>query len=186
MSSNYAHYSYYKKMIAIKYACLEMPSISSKEQLVELLKVYAKQILEMAEVQQDCPFYHFQDFVAGQNWEEDLRATVDELMKYIKIEDITSQGTSVIVEANYDKEADDCELCEGISMFLFSKTSCPYFLMRSAAADRAGAYSHQWIGYWKEGEVVLDDTESYFDQLFTSNVDHHPQLGISTPPVGLA
>ena len=171
-------------MIDTKYACLEMPSISSKEQLVELLKVYAKQILEMAEVQQDCPFDYLEDYVAGQNQEEDLRAMVDELLKYIKIEDITSQGTSVVVEANYQEEAGDYALCDGISMFLFSKTSCPYFLMRSAAADRAGAYSHQWIGYWKKGDVVLEKTESYFDRLFATNVDRQPQLGITTRPIG--
>jgi hypothetical protein len=83
-------------------------------------------------------------------------------------------------------EADNYDLCDEISKFLFSKTTNPYFLMRSAAADREGSYAHQWIGYRKDGEVVLETTESYFERLFAFTFDCYPQLGINTLPVGLA
>ena len=158
-------------MIHTQYACLEMPNISSKEQLVELLEVYAKQILEMTEVEDDSPFYELQDVVFGQKKEEAIVSTVAQLLNYIKIEYIASQGATLLVEAHYEGDADNYDLCDEISKFLFSKTSNPYFLMRSAAADRCGAYSHQWIGYWNEGEVVLEQQESYFDRLVGSNAD---------------
>jgi len=58
--------------------------------------------------------------------------------------------------------------------------------MRSAAADREGSYAHQLIGYWKDNEVVLEKTESYFDRLFSSSADYQPQLGIINRPVGFA
>ena len=159
-------------MIQTQYACLEMTSISSKEQLDELIKVYAMQILEMPDVQQGSPFQYLQDDVAGLNQEEAISTTVAQLLHYIKIEDITSQGASLLVEAHYEGEADNYDLCDEISKFLFSKTSNPYFLMRSAAADREGSYAHQWIGYRKDGEVVLEKTESYFDRLFSSTTAH--------------
>jgi len=161
-------------MIHTQYACLEMPGIFSKEQLVELLKVYAKQILEMTEVEDDSPFYELQDAVFGQKNEEAIVSTVAQLLHYVKIEDITSQGASLLVEAHYEGEADNYDLCDEISKFLFSNTSNPYFLMRSAAADREGSYAHQWIGYRKDGEVFLETTESYFDRLFASTSDCHP------------
>ena len=172
-------------MIHTQYACLEVPNISSKEQLVELLEVYAKQILEMTEVEDDSPFYELQDVVFGQKKEEAIVSTVAQLLNYIKIEYIASQGATLLVEAHYEGDADNYDLCDEISKFLFSKTSNSYFLMRSAAADRCGAYSHQWIGYWKGDEVVLEKTESYFDRLFASNADPH-QLGSTSLPVGFA
>jgi hypothetical protein len=172
-------------MIHTQYACLEMPCVSSKEQLVELLKVYAKQILEMPEVQQDSPFDYLQQDVEGLSQEEAITAIVSQLLHYTDIEDVTSQGASVVVQAHYEGDADNYDLFEAISKFLFPKSSKPYFLMRSAAADRAGAYSHQWIGYWKEGEVVVELTESYFDRLFVSSADPH-QNGSINRPVGLA
>lgn len=184
MSSHCTHY-FIKTMIHTQYACLEMPGISSKEQLVELLKVYAKQILEMTEVEDDSPFYELQDAVFGQKKEEAIVSTVAQLLHYVKIEDITSQGASLLVEAHYEGDADNYDVCDAIAKFLFSKTSSPYFLMRSAAADRCGSYSHQWIGYWKEDAVVLEKTETYFDRLFASSADPH-QFGITTRPVGLA
>ena len=173
-------------MIHTQYACLEMPGISSKEQLVELLKVYAQIILQMTEVKKDSPFDYLRDDVTGLSHEEAISTIVDQLHNYIKIEDITSQGASLLVEAHYEGEADNYDLCDEISKFLFSKTTNPYFLMRSAAADREGSYAHQWIGYRKDGEVLLETTESYLDRLFASTSDCHPQLGISTLPVGFA
>ena len=160
-----------KTMIHTQYACLEMPGISSKEQLVELLKVYVQNILQMTEVKKDSLFDYLQDDVTGLTHEEAISATVDQLLNYIKIEDITSQAASLLVEAHYEGEADNYDLCDEISKFLFSKTSNPYFLMRSAAVDREGSYAHQWIGYRKDGEVVLETTESYFDRLFASTAD---------------
>ena len=173
-------------MIHTQYACLEMPGISSKEQLVQLLKVYAQNILQMTEVKKDSPFDYLQDDVTGLSHEDAISTIVNQLLNYVKIEDIISQGASILVEAHYEGEADNYDLCDEISKFLFSKTTNPYFLMRSAAADREGSYAHQWIGYRKDGEVVLETTESYFDRLFASTANLQPQLGSTNLPVGFA
>jgi hypothetical protein len=173
-------------MIDTQYTCLELPGISTKEQLTDLLSVYAELILELPEVEEDSIFQYLQDDVEGQERQQAVDIATNKLLNYIKIEDITSQGASVVVQAHYEGDADNYDLCEAISKFLFPKSSKPYFLMRSAAADRAGAYSHQWVGYWKEGEVVVELTESYFDRLFASSADSDPQLGSNSLPVGLA
>ena len=173
-------------MIHTQYACFEMPGISSNEQLVELLKVYAQHILALTEDTQDSPYNCLQGDVTGLTPEDAISTIVDQLLNYIKIEEITSQGSSLLVEAHYEGEADNYDLCDEISKFLFSKTPNPYFLMRSAASDREGSYAHQLIGYWKDSEVVLEKTESYFDRLFSPNADTQSQLGIINRPVGLA
>ena len=173
-------------MIHTQYACLDIPGISSKEQLVDLLRVFAQQILEMNEVKQDSPFRYLQDDFEGLSQAEAICTITNKLLNYINIECITSQGSSLLVEAHYEGEADNYDLCDEISKFLFSKTPNPYFLMRSAAADREGSYAHQLIGYWKDNEVVLEKTESYFDRLFSSSADNQPQLGIINRPVGFA
>jgi len=155
-------------MIHTQYACLEMPSISSEEQLAELLKVFAEQILEMPNTESDSPFAYFQDVTNGLSKEEAINTILSQLLNYIDIEYINVQGASVIVQAHYEGDADNYDLCDEISKFLFTKTAKPYFLMRSAAADREGAYAHQWVGYRKDGGVVLESTEKFLDQLFAS------------------
>ena len=156
-------------MIDTRYTCLELQGICTKEQVSDLLRVYAETILQMPEVKADSIFQYLQDDVAEHNKEEEINITTEKLLNYIKIEDINSDSASVVVEAHYEGEADSYELCEEISKFLFSKSSKPYFLMRSAAFDRDGAYAHQWIGYWKDGEVVTEHTDAYFQRVFAQD-----------------
>lgn len=155
-------------MIHTQYACLDIPSISSKEQLTELLQVFAEQVLELPDTDPDSPFAYLQDDVEGLSKEEATKTILSQLLYYIDIEYISAQGASVIVQAHYEGDADNYDLCDEISKFLFTKTAKPYFLMRSAAADREGAYAHQWVGYRKDGSVVLESTEKFLDQLFAS------------------
>jgi hypothetical protein len=155
-------------MIHTQYACLDIPSISSKEQLTELLQVFAEQVLELPDTDPDSPFAYLQDDVEGLSKEEATKTILSQLLHYIDIEYISAQGASVIVQAHYEGDADNYDLCDEISKFLFTKTAKPYFLMRSAAADREGAYAHQWVGYRKDGGVVLESTEKFLDQLFAS------------------
>jgi len=90
----------------------------------------------------------------------------DKLWPYLdQIE--TSEGkTSLIVRSEYDSDYDDTEVADEIAKHLFSKTGNTHFIMRSAAFDNCGGYSHQWIGYLKEGEVVLKHTDKYFREMF--------------------
>jgi len=155
-------------MIQTQYSCLELPGIATKAQLVDALEVFAKQILEMPEIEQDSPFENLRDDAKGLNKDEDVKLVTDELLKYVVIEAVTPERASVILEAQYDSDTDNYGLCEEITKFLFAQSGQPYFLVRSAAIDRDGAYSHQWVGYWKDGAVVVEKTESYFDRVFTS------------------
>lgn len=163
-------------MIHTQYTCLELPGITSKDQLTETLKVYAKQILAMTEVEEDTFFQYLQDDVADKEQEQAIQETTEKLLKYIDIEHLSSNGASIVVEAHYEGDNDNYDLCEAISKFLFSQYSQPYFLMRSAAADRDGSYSHQWVGYWSNGEVLVEKTESYFDRLFKSELPQQAVL----------
>jgi len=77
-------------MIHTQYACLDIPGISSKEQLVDLLRVFAQQILEMNEVKQDSPFRYLQDDVEGLSQAEAICTITNKLLNYINLECITS------------------------------------------------------------------------------------------------
>ena len=165
-------------MISTQYTCLEMPGISSKEQLLELLRVYADLILQMSELAYDSPYFSLKNAALSLERDTAIHVTVQSLLTYITIEDISSVGASLIVEAQYEGDADNFDLCKEISKFLFSKTSNLYFLMRSAATDKIGSYSHQWVGFWKDDEVVVQNTAVYFDQLFGVTTDHSIALAI--------
>ena len=156
-------------MIHTQYAHLEMPSISSKEQLTELLQIFAEQVVEKQDAEANSPFAYLQDYIEGLSKEEDTKTILSELMNYVDIEGFSAQGALVIVQAHYEGDADNYDLCDEISKFLFDQTMQPYFLMRSATADRDGAYAHQRVGYRKDGAVVLESTKTFFDQLFTSS-----------------
>jgi len=156
-------------MINTQYAYLEIPSITSKEELTELLKVFAEQVVENPDAEPDSPFDYLQDYITGSNKEEDTRTILSLLMNYVDIEGFNAQGALVvIVQAHYEGDADNYDLCDEISKFLFNKTTQPYFLMYSAAADEYGTSADQWIGYRKNGGVIFESTKKFFDQLFTS------------------
>jgi len=79
----------------------------------------------------------------------------------------TAEGkTSLVVRSEYDSDYDDTDIADEIAKYLFSKTGNTHFIMRSAAFDNSGGYSHQWIGYLKEGKVVLKHTDEYFSEMF--------------------
>ena len=155
-----------------------MPGVSSKEQLLELLKDYAELILQMGELAYDSPYLSLKNAAISLDRDTAIHLTVQSLLTYITIENISSVGASLIVEAQYEGDADNFDLCKEISKFLFSKTSNFYFLMRSAATDQAGSYSHQWVGFWRDDEVVVLNTAAYFDQLFAVTTDHSLALTI--------
>lgn len=79
----------------------------------------------------------------------------------------TAEGkTSLIVRSEYDSDYADTDIADEIAKYLFSKTGNTHFIMRSAAFDKCGGYSHQWVGYPKKGEIVLEHTDDYFREIF--------------------
>ena len=101
--------------------------------------------------------------------EKQALATIDKILwRYIDQIEATDGKTSLIVRCEYDSEYDDEEVAQEIAKHLFLETGNTHFIMRSAAFDNCGGYSHQWIGYLKDGEVVLKHTDDYFQQMFES------------------
>ena len=74
-------------MIDTQYTCLELPGISTKEKLTDLLSVYAELILELPEVEEDSIFQYLQDDVEEQERQQAVDITTNKLLNYIKIED---------------------------------------------------------------------------------------------------
>ncbi len=88
------------------------------------------------------------------------------LWKHVKDLEFSEGRASLVVSAEAADDAYDTDLNQALIKFLFSKSGASHFLMRSAAFDKWGGYSHQWIGYWRDGEVVLEHTDDYFERIF--------------------
>ena len=95
-----------------------------------------------------------------------VHVITQELWKYIEGLDFGNGNATLMVCCEYDSEHDDSELSESLTKFLFSKSGMTHFLMRSAAFDNCGEYSHQWVGHWSNGEVVVEHTDEYFARIF--------------------
>ena len=100
-----------------------------------------------------------------------------ELCKYVECVEFKEGSASIVVHYEYDSERDDCDLFEELCKFLFSRTSSPFFQIHSAAFDNAGSYSHQWIGYRKDGKIFLENSGDYFERVFQLGQDPVPQVG---------
>ena len=149
------------------YSCLNFGHISSKDTIDALVVEYARIIWNNHQKTGEHPehFYSLEDDLpSGEH--ECIRVIAQELWKYIDNAEFGDKGTSLVVNYEYDSEKNDSDLAESLTKFLFSKSGMTHFLMRSAAFDKCGGYSHQWIGYWSNGEVVLDHTDEYFDRIF--------------------
>ncbi len=149
------------------YSCLNFGQISSKDTIDALLLEYAQMVWHNYHETGKHPehFYSLEDDLPSSE-HECTGVIAQEIWKYIDNLEFGDGGTSLVVSYEYDSEKDDSDLAESLTKFLFSKSGMTHFLMRSAAFDKCGGYSHQWIGYWSNGEVVLDDTVEYFDRIF--------------------
>ena len=85
--------------------------------------------------------------------------------------DFGQYSTSFTVLTEYDSEYDDVEMAKEIAKFLFAKTRQSHFVWRSAAFDKHGAYSHQWIGFRKDGKIEMVCADEYFASQFALSVD---------------
>jgi hypothetical protein len=156
--------------VSYQYACLEFKQELPEKEIRSMLAELAPILLQK---HQAVP----RDFLSLELIALDLEdGSISDPQALTKVEDVlwsyldhieTTEGkTSLVVRSEYDSDYYDTDIADEIAKYLFLKTGNTHFIMRSAAFDKCGGYSHQWIGYPKEGEVVLEHTDDYFREMF--------------------
>lgn len=150
-----------------RYCCLEIDGIRSKTELDVVLQEYAQVIWQTLQHTGEHPdhFYSFEEGIPA-DLEEAVPMITAVLQKYVDYTEFKQGSTSLVVRYEYDSERDDSDLFEELCKYLFSRTSSPFFQIHSAAFDNAGSYSHQWIGYRKDGKIFLENSGDYFERVF--------------------
>jgi hypothetical protein len=154
-----------------QYACIEFQQEFSVKEIRLMLAELPPIILEK---HQASP-HHFWgieeialDLEGGSISKDHALNTIEESL-WLYVDQVeTAHGKTTLIVRSDDDESDygDSEIAHEVAKHLFSKTGNTHFIMRSAAFDKCGGYSHQWIGYLKKGEVVLKHTDEYFQQMF--------------------
>jgi hypothetical protein len=98
--------------------------------------------------------------------EQALEQAAEISYNFLRNIDHTAGCTSVTVLAEYDSEYYDADMAQEIAKHLFAKTNESHFIWHTAAFDRYGSYSHQWIGFWQDGKIELVHTDEYFTKQF--------------------
>ena len=154
-----------------KYSCLDLPAIKTQEDLDVLISSYAASIYEDYQETDALPddLDELTDEISSATSTDALKQIETALRIYLKDIHFGANGCSVVAEIPSDNDRGYSDVLEPFTSFLFSKSGATHFLMRSAAFDRDGAYAHQWIGYWKDGEVVTEHTDAYFQRVFAQD-----------------
>ena len=156
--------------ISSSYTCIEFQDQLSDNDLSSMIAVLAPIVLHKHQASMT-EFSSIEEIALELDddviTEEDALDKIQEVIwLYLDCIETTVNKTSLVVRSEDDSDYDDFELFREIAKHLFAKTQNTHFLLRSAAFDKGGAYSHQWIGYVKDGEVVLVHTDDYFEQMF--------------------
>ena len=162
--------------LSYTYACIEFTEELSRESLRLMLADLAPTLLRRH--QSDPHGFDSLDDIAyeleeGEINHEQAIAKIEDLM-WLYLDHIqTIEGkTTLVVRSEDESDHDEAAIAEEITKHLFYKTGKTHFIMRCATFDNAGGYSHQWIGYLKQGEIVLRHTDEYFEEMF----GRHPAL----------
>ena len=153
--------------IGERYCCLELDQIVNDTWLDELLNEYAAQIWTCLDSNVDTPD-HLQcirEELVG-NQEADIEMISDEVRAYISIEHLGSGKSSMLIRCQSEDSNCDVDLFEDVCKFFFLRSSESHLLIRSAEFDKGGGYSHQWVGCYKDGEIVVKNTDDFFDDFF--------------------
>ena len=156
--------------ISYKYACIEFKQELPEKEIRSMLAELAPILLQKHQADPDV-FWSLEDIAldiedASISEEQALAKIEGVLWSYLNHIETAEGKTSLIVRSEDDSDYEDTEIADEITKLLFSKTGNTHFIMRSAAFDNHGGYSHQWIGYQKEGEIVLKHTDEYFEEMF--------------------
>jgi hypothetical protein len=153
-----------------QYACLEFKQELSEKEIRSMLAEIAPILLQKHQVNPN-DFWSLEEIAldledGSISNAQALTQIENKLRLYLDQIEMIGGKTNLIVRSEYDSDYDDTEIAGEIAKHLFSKTGDTHFIMRSAAFDNSGGYSHQWIGYFKEGEIVLKHTDEYLREMF--------------------
>ena len=156
--------------VEYRYAALGLHEVKSPEELHSLLLDLASSILDEyreTEKHPECLDNLIWDIQHGgfSGDHEIIKAIADIAALYLDEIEYTEEGVSLIVRSEYDSEYDDTDFLEKLVSYLFAKSHAPYFLIRQTAFDKAGGYSHNWIGRRKDGAVVVEYLPDCMDVL---------------------
>ena len=156
--------------VEYRYAALELQEIKSPEELHLLLQSFASIILQEYRETEKSPDGMddvFCDLEHGEFSSDDeiIKAISDVSALYLDTIQHREDGTILTVRSEYDSEYYDTDFADQLACCLFAKSHNPYFLIRHAAFDKAGGYSHFWIGRHKDGAVVVEYLPDCLDAL---------------------
>ena len=157
--------------IEYRYACLELQEVKSQEELNSLLLDFSARIwskYQQTNEYPECLDQFLWDLENGSQMnEQEIAQSITEIISlYLDQIEFSNKELTLIVRTEYGSEHDDRDFADQLACFLFEKSQNPYFQICSAAFDKAGGYSHQWIGYRKEGNVVIEYSADFMDRLF--------------------
>jgi hypothetical protein len=156
--------------ISYRYAFLEFKQELPEKEIRSMLAELAPILLQKHQADPN-NFWSFEEIAldiedASISEEQALTKIEGALWSYLNHIETVEGKTSLIVRSEYDSDYADTDIADEIAKHLFSKTGNTHFITCSAAFDNCGGYSHQWIGYFKEGEIVLKHTHEYFEEMF--------------------
>jgi hypothetical protein len=156
--------------VECRYAMLKLHQVKSPEELHSLLLDLASSILDEyreTENSPECLDDLICDIEQGEFSCDDeiITAIADVAALFLGEIKHGESGTDLLVVSEYDSDYDDTDFLEKLVSYLFTKSHDPYFLIRSAAFDKAGGYSHFWIGRHKDGAVVVEYLPDCLDAL---------------------
>jgi hypothetical protein len=147
--------------------CLELPAINSSNTLKQLITESAQEIwMEWKETQWAPGHFDCIDKELNRSAEVSIPIITREIAEYLCDVHHTHEKTSLVVRFNPDCKHSDRDFFEQVCEFLFKESKASHCLVRSAAFDKAGGYSHQWVGYWKDGQIVTEHTDGFFERFF--------------------
>jgi len=154
------------------YSCVSLAGIADAPALNELLQRFATSILPDLLADEDHDLWSAFDDIREDVEDGDSESAVAALVKQIHLylKDVSYQGggVSFVVGAEYGSDTDCGDLVDTLCKFLLPYASTPYLLMRAAAFDRDGGYSHQNLLYNKDGQVVREHIPDLLERLFAT------------------
>lgn len=147
--------------------CLQLLGISTSNVLMQLITELAQEIWIEWQETQWAP-HHFDCIDEGLSESVDISISLitKEILEYLRDVYHTECQTILSVRCNPEYHYCDRDFFDQICQFLFAKSKVPYYLVRSAAFDKEGGYSHQWVCYWKDGQIVREHTDAFFERFF--------------------
>ena len=156
--------------VECRYAMLKLHEVKSPDELHLLLQSFASGILQEyreTENHPECLDDLICDIEQGEFSCDDeiITAIADIAALFLDSIEHGESGTDLLVVNEYDSDYDDTDFLEKLASYLFTKSHAPYFLIRQTAFDRSGGYSHNWIGRYKDGAVVVEYLPDCLDAL---------------------